>query len=103
MTMDVELSEAIPLKEDFVKLHKTTGWNDNGLYTYDQLYGAICNSWFSISIYHNENLIGYGRIISDGIYQTFICDVIVHPDYQKQGIGKKIMSTLLKKCEGRRN
>jgi GNAT superfamily N-acetyltransferase len=97
--MEIELSETIPVKDDFMKLHKTTGWNANGLYTYDQLYSAICNSWFSVSIYHNKNLIGYGRIISDGVYQTFICDVMVHPEYQKQGMGKKIMSALLKKCE----
>ncbi|MDM5331552.1 GNAT family N-acetyltransferase [Neobacillus sp. CF12] len=49
-------------------------------------------------MYHNKRLIGYGRIISDGIYQTLICDVMVHPKYQKQGIGKKVMKTLLKKC-----
>jgi GNAT superfamily N-acetyltransferase len=59
---------------------------------------AICNSWYSVSIYHNKNLIGFGRIISNGIYQTFICDVMVHPEYQKQGIGEKVMKTLLKKC-----
>lgn len=97
--MEVELSETIPVKDDFMELHKTTGWNAKGLYTYDQLYSAICNSWFSVSIYHNKNLIGYGRIISDGFYQTFICDVMVHPEYQNKGIGKNIMNALLKRCK----
>jgi GNAT superfamily N-acetyltransferase len=97
--MEIELDELSPAKEDFIKLHQTTGWNAKGLYTYDQLYTAICNSWYSISIYHNRNLIGFGRIISDGIYQTLICDVMVHPEYQGQGIGKKIIEALLKKCE----
>ncbi|AYA75950.1 GNAT family N-acetyltransferase [Bacillus sp. Y1] len=98
--MEIELDELSPAKEDFIKLHQTTGWNAKGLYTYDQLYTAICNSWYSISIYHNRKLIGFGRIISDGIYQTLICDVMVHPEYQGQGIGKKIIEALLKKCEG---
>jgi GNAT superfamily N-acetyltransferase len=97
--MEIELDELSPAKEDFIKLHQTTGWNAKGLYTYDQLYTAICNSWYSISIYHNRKLIGFGRIISDGIYQTLICDVMVHPEYQGQGIGKKIIEALLKKCE----
>jgi N-acetylglutamate synthase-like GNAT family acetyltransferase len=97
--MDIELSELKPTKDDFIGLHLTTGWNAKGLYTYDQLHTAICNSWYSVSIYHNKNLIGFGRMISDGIYQTLICDVMVHPDYQKQGIGKKVMRTLLIKCE----
>ncbi|MGI8386948.1 GNAT family N-acetyltransferase [Robertmurraya sp. P23] len=97
--MEIELDELSPAKEDFIKLHQTTGWNAKGLYTYGQLYTAICNSWYSISIYHNRNLIGFGRIISDGIYQTLICDVMVHSEYQGQGIGKKLMEALLKKCE----
>jgi GNAT superfamily N-acetyltransferase len=97
--MEIEFDELSPAKEDFIKLHQTTGWNAKGLYTYDQLYTAICNSWYSISIYHNRKLIGFGRIISDGIYQTLICDVMVHPEYQGQGIGKKIIEALLKKCE----
>lgn len=97
--MEIEFSELNPTKDNFIRLHQTTGWNAKGLYTYDQLYTAICNNWYSVSIYHNKNLIGYGRIISDGIYQTLICDVMVHPEYQKQGIGKEVMKSLLNKCE----
>ncbi|WP_235852037.1 GNAT family N-acetyltransferase [Niallia nealsonii] len=37
--------------------------------------------------------------MSDGIYQTFICDVMVHPAYQRKGIGTKIMHALLEKCK----
>ncbi len=97
--MEIDINELSPVKEDFISLHQTTGWNAKGLYTYDQLYTAICNSWYSVSIYHNRHLIGFGRIISDGVYQTLICDVMVHPEYQKQGIGKKLMEALINKCE----
>lgn len=96
--MEIECNELYPTKDDFISLHQTTGWNAKGLYTYDQLYTAICNSWYSVSIYHNKILIGFGRIVSDGIYQTLICDVMVHPEYQKQGIGKNVMQALLNKC-----
>ena len=98
-SMEIELSESAPTKEDFIFLHQTTGWNAKGLYTYDQLYSAICNSWYSVSIYHDRRLIGFGRIISDGIYQTLICDVMVHSEYQTQGIGTKLMNALLQKCD----
>ncbi|WP_445486819.1 GNAT family N-acetyltransferase [Niallia sp. 03133] len=95
---ELEQKETNPSMEDYILLHQTTGWNANGLYTYEQLYQAICNSWYSISIYHHKKLVGFGRIVSDGIYQTFICDVMVHPDYQNQGIGRKVMEILLGKC-----
>ncbi|MGE7090901.1 GNAT family N-acetyltransferase [Lysinibacillus sp. NPDC048646] len=97
--MKFELCESNPSFEDYKSLHQTIGWNAKGLYTYDQLYQAICNSWFSVSIYDGTTLVGYGRIISDGIYQTFICDVMVHPDYQRKGIGSQVMEFLLAHCK----
>lgn len=30
--MEIELDELSPAKEDFIKLHQTTGWNAIGLY-----------------------------------------------------------------------
>lgn len=97
--MNITISERSPKKDDFIKLHQTTGWNKAGLYTYDQLFSGICNSWHTVSIYCNTNLIGFGRILSDGIYQTFICDVMVDPDYQNMGIGRKVITALLDKCD----
>lgn len=97
----VDIVESIPIMDDFIGLYDsaTKEWSSRGLYTDDQLYSAICNSWYSVSVYHDENLIGFGRVMSDGIYQTLICDVMVRPEYQNRGIGTKIMDALLKKCE----
>ena len=97
--MDVEFKALLPKKEEFIELHRTTGWNTQGLYTDDQLFQAISNSWYAVSVYSNDQLIAFGRIISDGIYQTLICDVIVHPIYQKQGLGKMVVEKLLDKCK----
>ena len=35
------------------------------------------------------------RVVVDGGYVFFICDVIVHPDYQSQGLGRKIIENVL--------
>lgn len=96
--MDMQFKALLPKKDEFIELHRTTGWNAEGLYTDDQLFQAISNSWYAVSVYFNGELIAFGRIISDGIYQTLICDVIVHPLYQKQGLGKRIVENLLDKC-----
>ena len=96
---DITFCEATPTKQQYLALHKTTGWNAKGLFTQDQSYEAICNSWYSIAVYNEQQLIGFGRIISDGVYQTFICDVMIHPNYQAQGVGKKLMQSLLQHCE----
>lgn len=53
------------------------------------------NSYSKVFIYDNNNLIGFGRTISDGVYQAAIYDVAVLPSYQGKGIGKLIISNIL--------
>ncbi|EEL99965.1 Ribosomal-protein-alanine acetyltransferase [Bacillus mycoides] len=38
---------------------------------------------------------GMGRIVGDGAIYFYIQDIVVHPDYQKNGIGKEIMHILV--------
>ena len=42
-----------------------------------------------------------GRVISDGISDGYIQDVVVFPEYRKKGVGKKIVLTLLDECKKR--
>ncbi|SFK93463.1 Acetyltransferase (GNAT) domain-containing protein [Paenibacillus sp. 1_12] len=43
----------------------------------------------------NNRIVGFGRAISDGVFNASVCDVVVHPEYQKLGIGRKIMENIL--------
>ncbi|MDY0193155.1 MAG: GNAT family N-acetyltransferase [Aliarcobacter butzleri] len=61
---------------------------------------AFGNSKYKCFVYDNQKLIGVGRSIADGIDVSYICDVAIHPDYQKQGLGKKIVNKLLEFSEG---
>ncbi len=56
---------------------------------------AISNSNPVISAWDGNQLIGLARATSDGIYRATIWDVVVHPDYQGAGIGRKLVQTLL--------
>ena len=58
---------------------------------------ALNNNVYSVSVYNNDKIIGYGRIIGDGIIYLYIHDTMVHPNYQGQGIGKQIMEKLVSK------
>jgi len=42
--------------------------------------------------------IGMGRVISDGVSDGYIQDLVVLPEYRETGIGTQIVSTLVKKC-----
>lgn len=90
--------ETLPDVLDYWELFQTTGWNDEYNFSQQDLEKAIKNSWYSTSIYMSDKLIGYGRVISDGIHHALIVDLIIHPDYQGQGFGHKLLDKLVKKC-----
>ena len=58
---------------------------------------ALENTMYSVSIYDDEKIIGYGRLIGDNIFFIYIHDIMVLPEYQHQKIGTKIMNKLLER------
>ena len=49
----------------------------------------------TVFVYQAEQLIGFGRAISDGVYQAAVYDCAVLPDFQGQGVGRVIMKNIL--------
>ena len=39
-----------------------------------------------------------GRVISDGVSDGYIQDLVVLPEYRKTGVGRQIVATLVNKC-----
>jgi len=52
-------------------------------------------SYATVFVYRSEQLIGFGRAISDGAYQAAVYDIAVAPEFQKNGIGTIIMESIL--------
>ena len=55
------------------------------------------NSEVTVFIRRECQLIGFGRAISDGVFQAAIYDIAVIPEYQAQGIGTVIIKTIMDK------
>ena len=49
------------------------------------------NSNIVLSAWNGETLVGILRGWSDGAYHGYICDLAIHPDYQRNGIGKNLL------------
>ncbi len=56
---------------------------------------AIERSEPVISAWDSDRLIGFARATSDGIYRATIWDVVIDCDYQKLGLGRKLVETIL--------
>ena len=61
----------------------------------EKLQRAAENSHVVCTAYAGHILIGFGRALSDGHLQSAIYDVVVLPEYQGRGVGRKIMEALL--------
>lgn len=84
-------------KVDFSQLQhllvKTAFWARSR--NIDDLELAIANSNPVVTIWDGERLIGFARATSDGVYRAAIWDVVVDPDYQGVGLGRKLVQTVL--------
>ncbi len=73
---------------DYQALRGTTGWEK---LPDAQVEKALARHLYSVTVFENEEVVGMGRIVGDGSIYFYIQDVIVHPAYQGQGVGKLIM------------
>ena len=72
---------------------KTTFWARSR--SLEEIEIAITNSNPVVSVWDKDKMIGCGRATSDGIYRAGIWDVVVDPDYQGFGLGRKLVETLI--------
>jgi len=78
-------------------LRVAVGWDRMEGY-YDRI---LPQSYAHFSVHdENENLIAFVNVISDGIADAFLVDLIVHPDYQGRGIGKVLVTQAISELRG---
>lgn len=79
---------------EFNLLYDSVGW---GAYNKTISKRALDNTFYSVSVYDDDNIVGYGRLIGDTICFMYIQDIMVKPEFQNKKIGTLIMNKLLEK------
>lgn len=87
-----------PTPDQYFLLFQTTGWNEEYHLTPHDLTRALKASVFMMSAYDDDRLVGFGRVVTDTIH-AMVYDLIVAPEYQRQGIGGEILDRLVKRCQ----
>ncbi len=77
-----------------MSLYDDAGW---GAYTHDavNLCKAIKNSFYVLSAWDGDHLIGLVRIIGDGVTVSYIQDILVKKKYKRRKIGSKLLNKTL--------
>ena len=88
--------EQTPSADEFNFLTNSVGWGKRENSIVDE---ALNNTLYSLCVYDDDKLIGYGRIIGDKTIFLYIQDVMVIPEYQGKHIGTGVMENLLNKVD----
>ena len=79
--------------QQIVSLYASVGWSN---YTKRpaMLRRAYENSLCILGAYDGDRLIGVVRAVGDGVSVVFVQDLLVLPEYQRQGVGRALMRAL---------
>ena len=99
MTEDLDVriaTEGDTTIEDLCSLYDAVGWTS---YTADpdRLAAAIRGSSHVVAARQGERLVGLARAVSDDATIAYIQDILVRPEQQGRGIGRRLVQALLER------
>ena len=94
MEISISTTDIIESNE-VVKIYTANNWSAAN--KPDQLLNALRNSDTLVTARASGKLIGIGNAISDGYLVVYYPHMLVHPEHQRKGIGKKMMEALKEK------
>ena len=97
MNVVVSASDAIETDE-VIDLYRANGWSSADRPT--ELLAALRNSHSLVTARVDQRLAGVGNAISDGYLVVYFPHLLVHPDFQRRGIGRQMMLALLQRYAG---
>lgn len=92
--MQITYKEHTPTPEELNILTEAVDW---GTRENKIIKEALKHTLYSLCVYDENKLIGYGRIIGDKTIFLYIQDIMVIPEYQGKKIGTGIMNKLIEK------
>lgn len=97
MDITIDMSDSIDSGE-VVALYKANNWSAAN--KPDKLLNALRSSHSLVTARTSGKLIGLGNAISDNFMVVYYPHLLVYPEYQRQGLGKKMMNALQEKYSG---
>jgi len=74
-------------------LNRNAFWARNR--SLNDLKKCLANSDVIISIWLGNEIVGFGRALSDGVYRGVLWDIVIDQDHQGNGYGRLIVQNLL--------
>lgn len=93
----ISLQDTIETAE-VIALYQANGWSS--AHKPEQLLLALRHSHALVTARVDGQLVGLANAISDGHLVVYFPHMLVHPQHQRQGIGRQLMEALLARYQG---
>lgn len=91
MEIEIQINGSIE-EGEVIELYRLNSWSSAE--KPDQLLPALRNSHTLVTARMSGALVGIANAISDGHLVVYYPHMLVHPAYQRQGIGKKMVEAM---------
>jgi len=85
-----------PNLDEAISLYSNCSLGERRPLTDRPRFQAMLDNANIISAWHKDKLVGIARYVTDFVYTTYLADLVVDDDYQRQGIGKQLIKELHK-------
>lgn len=82
--------------DEIIGLYESVGWSNYTNHP-EMLKNAFSHSADVLAAYQGDKLVGIIRVVGDCYSILYIQDILILPDYQRQGIGTALMKEILNK------
>ncbi|MFT4104136.1 MAG: GNAT family N-acetyltransferase [Lacrimispora sp.] len=89
--MNIQLSYEAPMAQDYVNLRLRSGMGNKDI---KRSQIALGNSLFTVSLYDEKRLVGFGRVVGDGGITYVVSDIMVDEEYRRKGFAERIMGEI---------
>jgi ribosomal protein S18 acetylase RimI-like enzyme len=83
--------------EEISEIFQLVNW---GVRNPDEIEKSFKKSSIVCFVGDERKIIGFGRTVDDGRYYALLVDIVVRPEYQSKGIGKRIVNELKNRLQG---
>jgi len=66
----------------------------------DRVWQMFEKATLVVTTWHDGQLVGIARVLSDGVLFSYLCDLAIEPDVQRLGVGKALINKVIELCAG---
>jgi GNAT superfamily N-acetyltransferase len=97
-SIDIRTDRERPIPPCAVRrLYDHVGWTRPAS---EEALAEVLKAGPAVGAWDGDKLVGFVRALSDGYLVAYVEDVMVHEEYQRSGVGKKLMTRLLEEIGG---